>query len=495
MNLLKKQGFYNSITLYIGTALGFFNLIILFQRILTPEQVGLFTLITAISLLYTQVAAIGFPNAITRYFPFFKTDDKKHSGFPLYIFKYTFYSFLIVTAFYVFGKEVIFKYNSKGNGSSLFYEYYYLIIPVSLITLFYGLSEAFARTTFHNIFPSFLREILLKIFTTFGVLLIYFQIIGYEKFVYWYVIANAIILFILLFYLKKLDLIRFGAISSEVKKKSPEILKFGLYSMLASGSFAMIQNIDVVFLKLFSSEAIVGYYGTFFGMAVVINLPAKALNTTSYQIIANAWKTEDLEKINKIYSKTSLVQFLIGCLLLVGLITNWQNVLFLLYKPEYANFYGVFIVIGAGFLFDITGGLNGAIISFSKNYKLVMYILVVAAILCAILNIIFIPIFGMLGAAMAYTLTMFVLNFAYWLYLFKRYKLQPFNFNFIKVILIAAISLTVGLLLPYLHNFYLDVVYRSVIVGLIYIGFIRYFKISPDINEFIDQIFNKLSSG
>lgn len=491
MNLLKKQGFYNSIILYAGTALGFFNLIILFQRFLTAQQIGFFNLIIAVSLLFVQITSLGFGSVIIRYFPYFKTDDKKHNGFPFYVFKVTLIAFIVVALLYVGGKEFFFK-EKVANSTSLFYQYYYYIIPVALFTLWYNLAETFARASFNNIFPSFLREVVLKLLTSIAVMLIFYQVIVYQQFVYWYVAANALILFILLGYLKNKNLLRFGLITKEVKTQSPEILKYGIYAMLAGGSFAMIQNIDTLLLKVFSGEAAVGYYGTFFGMAMVVSLPAKALSTTSYPIIANAWKSNDLEKINKIYKKTSLVQFLIGCLLLIGLIANWQNVLFLLYKPQYANFYSVFIVIGIGFLCDITGGLNGAIISFSKHYKLVMYILLGAAFLCALLNIILIPKLGMLGAAVAYTGTMFALNFTYWLYLLFKYKLQPFNYQFLKLIIIAFIALGIGLFLPYFFNFYVDVIVRSSLLAIIYLGLCYIFKISPDINEFIHQIVHKL---
>jgi O-antigen/teichoic acid export membrane protein len=492
MNLLKKQGFFNSITLYIGTALGFFNLIILFQRVLTAEQIGFFGLITSVSLLYTQLASIGFSSAITRYFPFFKTDDRKHHGFPLYVFKVTLIGFLVVTVFYIFGKEVIQNYKNNDKGSSLFYTYYYYIVPVALFTLWYNLAETFARTTFHNIFPSFLREVLMKILTALAVVFVYLNWIDYTQFVYWYVLVNGFILLLLLIYLKKNDLIRFNKVAKKVKEQSPEMIKYGLYAMLAGGSFAMIQNVDTILLKVYSSEAMVGYYVTFFGMALVINLPAKALNTTSYQIIADAWKTEDLAKINKIYHKTSLVQFLLGCLLLIGLIANWQNILVMLKKPEYVNYYDVFIVLGLGFLFDITGGLNGAIISFSKNYKLTMYILVTAALICIGLNVVLIPKFGMLGAAISYSITMLLLNFSYWAFLAYKYKLQPFNFQFIKLLIISIVVLLIGLMLPYLNNFFIDVPVRSLLMLIIYTILIYYFKISTDINDFIKQIIHKI---
>jgi O-antigen/teichoic acid export membrane protein len=488
LNLLKKQGFYNSITLYIGTGLGFFNLIILFQRSFTAEQIGFFGLLISVSLLYTQVAAMGFSSVITRYFPYFKSDDFKHQGFPTYVFKITSIGFLIVTCFYIFGKEFIIDLKSSSKGSSYFYKYYYIVIPVALFTLWYSLAESFARTTFHNILPSFLREVLLKIFTTIGVGLVFFQWLHYQDFVYWYVIANAIILLILLAYLKKEDLLRFKVVETPVKEKSAEILRYGIYSMLAGSSITMIQNIDTIMLKIYTSEEMVGYYFTLFAMALVINLPAKAFGITSYQIIADAWKTEDLKKINKIYSKTSLVQFMIGSLLLIGLIANWQNILVVLKKPEYTNFYYVFVVVGVGFLCDITGGLNGAIISFSKNYKVVMYVLIAAAVLCTLLNMIFIPKFGIVGAALAYSLTTLALNFSYWLYLLLKHQLQPFSFAFVKVILVGVFVLLIGIYIPYLNNFFVDVIVRSSLMASIYLIMIYYLNISSDINDAINQL-------
>ena len=114
MNLLKRQGFYNSITLYLGTALGFFNLIIIFQRVLSLEEIGFFNIMIAVSLLYIQIATLGFTSVITRYLPFFRTEDKKHGGFPLFVFAVCIVAFLILTAvFLLFRESVLEMYLAK----------------------------------------------------------------------------------------------------------------------------------------------------------------------------------------------------------------------------------------------------------------------------------------------------------------------------------------------------------------------------------------------
>jgi O-antigen/teichoic acid export membrane protein len=183
MNLLKKQGFYNSITLYVGTVLGFLNLIILFQRYLQIEEIGYFSLLIAISLLYTQLSLLGFGSVITRYFPFYRSDDKKHGGFATLTFLFSLIGFTIITIGFIGLKQLIIGLHQEDKGSSLLNQYYYYIIPVALFTMLFSIQETFARTTFHNIFPAFLREVFLKLSTTVGIILIGFNILNFEGFI------------------------------------------------------------------------------------------------------------------------------------------------------------------------------------------------------------------------------------------------------------------------------------------------------------------------
>jgi hypothetical protein len=79
------------------------------------------------------------------------------------------------------------------------------------------------------------------------------------------------------------------------------------------------------------------------------------------------------------------------------------------------------------------------------------------------------------------------------LYLLIKYKLQPFNIQFIKLMVISLVVLTIGILLPKLNSFFLDVPYRSVTMLILYAILIYSFKISDDINQFIQQILSKVN--
>ncbi|MBV8389475.1 MAG: lipopolysaccharide biosynthesis protein [Mucilaginibacter sp.] len=494
MNLLKKQGFYNTILLYFGTALGFFNAIILFQRYLTLEEIGFFQLLIAISVLYAQIASLGVNNIILRYFPYYKTEDKKHGGFLNFIFLFSGISFLVFTILFVLFKTPIVNQYYGKDGYDLLTRYYYYLIPVSFFTMAYTILESLARAVFKNVLSAFLKEVLLRVFTSVSVLLIAAKLMDYRGFMGIYLAANALIAGILYYSIYSGKHFSFSALSDEVKNNSRDMIKYGFFAVLSGGSFALVQNLDMIMLSTMTvqSLAYVGIYGTFFTIAVIINMPAKALNRTSYQIISDAWKDNNFEKIAKIYHKTSVVQSLIGGLLLVGLIINKHHIIYLLHKPEYQNYFHVFIIVGIGFFIDITGGLNSHIINSSKYYKWVTMILVLAVILVVLLNLILIPAVGMVGAAISYTVTTFIINFAYWLFIKLKFNMQPFDKMHIYILGISAIALIIGLKLPAISNYYFDLLYRSTIVLLVYCSLAYLLKISEDINEVFDNLFSKI---
>ena len=489
-NLLQKQGFLNSLILYAGTALGFVNLIILFQRVLTIEEIGFFTLMGTISLLYAQIASLGISNIILKYFPYYRSDDKRHNGFITFVVIWDIVGFAIFTLLFAAFKHSVIEFYKNKNGAQLLVKYYYYLIPLSFLTMAYAVLESMALTVFKNVLSSFLREVVLRLFTTLSVLLIAATVIDYHDFLLIYIVANFAALLILGIYIARGKHFKFAGISPQLSKAKKTFISYGFFTVLSGSSFVMIQNLDTLMLSLLTKQSLsfVGLYGTFFAIAMVISLPAKALSRTSLQIIAQSWVTNDLPKIGKIYYKTSVVQMLIGCLLFAGLVINRPFILVLLHKPEYANYFNVFIIVGVAFLVDMTGGLNGYIMNVSKYYRLTTVFIVSAVVLCVISNLVLIPRIGMMGAALSYLITMFVLNFAYWLFIKIKFGLQPFGKAHLQIIIVFIICLLIGLYLPALKNVYVDMCYRSVIIGIIYTLSAYFLNISEDINVAINKL-------
>ncbi len=491
-NLLKKQGFYNSIILYAGNALGFLNLAILFQRYLTTEQIGFFSLMIALSLLYTQLASLGINNIIPKYFPYFRTDDKKHSGFVTFVLIWCLIGFAVLTLFFIVFKDDVLAHYQKEKGSTLLVKYYYYLVPVSFLTIFFTALESVGSTFFKNVLPSFLREVFLRIFTLVSILLIAATWIDYHDFLMIYIGANIIMVIIMCWSIARSRDFKLAPVSPELRQSRNTFIKYGIFTVLSSSSFVLIQNLDIIMLTTITKDlALVGIYTTFFSVAVVISLPAKALSRTSLQIISQAWADDDLTKISKIYFKTSVVQMLIGCLLFVGLVVNRQFLMMILHKPQYTGYFDVFVVVGLGFLADMTGGINGYILNVSKYYRWTTYIIGFSVLICAAANWVLIPGMGIMGAAAAYCITMILLNIMYWLFLKIKFGLQPFGKNHLIILLVAATTFAVGRFMPVIGGVWIDMILRSLLVGILYLGLAYVFNVSDDISQVIDKVIGR----
>jgi O-antigen/teichoic acid export membrane protein len=493
MGIVKKQAYKNTIISYAGMVIAYINTVLLFPFFTNTAQYGFYTLIISVSVLYALISSIGVPNIILKYFPFYRTEDRTHNGFMHYTAGLSLLGFIGITLIYIVLRPVItLAYIQK---SPLFVQYYYYLIPFSFFIVAFNYLEMTGRVVYINIYSNFLQTILLRLITTGLLLMIAAKWINFEDFIFLYIASNGVIAILLLisitasskFSLKISDY-RFKAI------KKRELVNFGLYTLISSAVYVLLQKVDTLMLSAMVGDSIQGVYSWYFNIAIVISIPAQALNRTTYAIVADSWKTKNMANIADVYSKTSIIQMVIGCLLFIGIIINRENLYAVARNKDFTDpkYFTLFLVIGFGFLIDITGGLNTYIIATSPKYRLVTGFIIVASVFCVILNYILIPHYKGLGAAISYLVTFIGLNFCTWLYIKYRFKMQPFTYKHLIVVAITIVSYFAGKYFWRMPNVYLDILVRSTFTAGVYGLLTYYFHISADINEKVDKTLAKL---
>jgi len=486
MGIVKKQVYKNTIVSYAGMVIGFVNLILLYPRFLTTEQIGLFQLLIGLSVLYSLIASMGVPSIIVRYFPFFKTEDRTHNGFVRLMGKFAFVGFIISTAvFFILKPIIVSSFTQKAH---LFIQYYYYLVPLSFFTIFFNLLEAFGKVIYQSIYSAVLKEVVLRLLTTFAMFALALGWINFQDFIIIYIAVNGLIcvsLFISLAVTGQFSYRKTDIAHATIKNK--EIINFGLFTLLSSAVYVMLQNVDKYMLSAMAGLSVQGVYSIYSGIAIVITVPAQALSRTTYQIVADSWKAKNMANIAEVYYKTSIIQMVVGCLLFIGIIVNKDNLLALLHKKEFADQYSVLIVICLGFLVDITGGLNTYIVTTSHKYRLVTILVVIWSLICIALTYALIPKYGGMGAAGAYLITITGINFCTWFYIKYRFKMQPFTYKHIIVVVISVISYFAGNYIWRMPNLYLDIAVRSAFTAAVYGMLIYFLHISADVNEKVDK--------
>lgn len=490
MGIVKKQAYKNTIVSYAGMAIAYVNTILLFPFFTTNEQYGLYNLLIGLSILYSLVASFGVTGIISKYFPFYRTEDRTHNGFIHWVAGISLAGFIIATAAFILLKPVILS--AYITTSPLFVKYYYYLIPFALFTVFFNFLEVTGRIIYQTIYSSFLRDVLIRLITTVLLLVLAQGWIDFDGFIVLYIGSWGVISILLLIsiamsgqFSHRINDLKFKAIQKK------EIVSYGLYTLVAVSVYVLLQKVDIVMLSAMAGDAVQGVYSWYFNIAMVISVPAAALSRTTYQIVADAWKSKNMQNIADVYNKTSIIQMVIGCLLFVGIIINKDNLLTIVHDKQKIAQFNIFIVIGLGFLVDITGGLNTYIITSSHKYRLLTGFIIFSSFFCVGLNYLLIPIYGGMGAAIAYLVTMTGLNFATWLYIRHRFKMQPFTYKHLIVIGIAIVSWLIGRYLWRMPYVVFDIIVRSGITAACY-GVLSYgFKISPDINDKVDATLKK----
>jgi len=269
------------------------------------------------------------------------------------------------------------------------------------------------------------------------------------------------------------------------------MINVAMFSILAGIGGSIVFQIDKIIINQMLGLEATGIYTIAFFFGTLVVIPSRPLLRISGTLIANAWKQNDVAYIKEIYHKSSLNQFIIAAFLFGGIWININNILVIL-GPEYSNGKWVIFFVGLGYLIDMATGANGQIISFSKYYRMGLWFLVVLIVLVVSAMFLFIPVWGITGAAAAIALAFFVNNLMRFLFLYKKYDMQPFSKHFALVGFAFLMAFVAASVIPEL-KLIPDILIRSSVFTLLYVSIILGMKVSGDINETVIRFFKKNS--
>lgn len=490
MGIIEKQATKNAIYSYLGAGLGFLT-VMWSSHLLNPDENGLTRILVSVSALFSQFAGLGFNAVTVRYFPYFRNKDKGHHGYLFYGIITTLTGFLLCyICFYIFKNQIIANNQEK---SKLFVDYLFYLMPLTLFTLFFNLFDYYLRACYSSVIGSSSRDFIQRLLILLCLFLYFTKTINFSIFVFLYITATCIPTLILLFYIVKMKEWHIkpvrGFISKELRK---EMIKLSLFSILAGGAGVLILNIDIIMVNQKLGLTQTGIYGIAFYFGTIISIPSRSLLRIAMSVIAEAFKKNDLIEINSLYKKSCNNQLAIGLLLFVGIWINIDNIMTLLPK-EYAEGKNVILLISLGYLIDMGTGINYIIMITSKYYKFDGYFMFFTLFVTILANYILIPVYGITGSALATAITITAYNLMRWLFLFFRFKMQPYDFNIVKIIVIAAIVFIPGYFIPRIPYLFADIIIRSSITGGLFILLLLKTEATPEINHKIRKNLKRFS--
>jgi len=489
MGHIAKQSVKGSIYTYLGAALGFVNTVLLMPKLFSTEQVGLVSLLIAISIIFAQLGSMGFPNVLSRVFPHFRDDKNNHNGMLSLGFLASTAGFIVSFSLFLLSRNYIIAENIEKSAllvNNLFY------LPIIIFfSIYFIFLDNYTKALFDAVSGTFLREIAGRVFILIAIGLFYFNIIDFEGFVALYVLAYVLPTFLISFLLilrKQFKLTRINR--ALLLKHKKEIIRVALFGIISGFSGTAVMNIDKYMITHYLGLSSAGIYSISFYFGALILMPARAMRKIGSIVIAEAWAKNDMKSIEHIYSKSTITQLIIGLFLFLGIWTNIDSIFKMI--PDYADGKYVIFFVGLGYVLEMAGGLSGMILLNSKYYTVFSYLALFNVAFIVISNIIFIPIWQLTGGAFASFLTIILFVLIRFIFLWKKFKLNPYSHKHLIIIAFAIISFVAVYFIPEIENVFLSIFVKGSILSIVFIGLLFITKISEDMNEQLLKILRKI---
>lgn len=441
---------------------------LVYTRILTVEEYGIYSLVLVTISIIGLVAVCGLPQAAVRFYHEFK-ERKREEG------EQAFYSTLL------FGVGIISTIVTvTGFFLLLFLNYFFisltllaflalpLVVTNSVILIVFGYFRAEQRTLLYNIFMG-TRPFLTLLFAVIFILGLKMGLTG--LFIGWllFEILLTIILIAILIREKKLAK---NAVSSPFFK---EAFHYGFPLIFAAISNLVLRLGDRYVIQLFEGSESVGIYTAGYNipkmMSAVLILP---LSLALGPIVMEYWVKKGEEATKNLLS-TFMRYMLMGMIpITFGLILLSKEAVYVLATSKFESAETVipYVAVGMGFLglYYITSmGLQ-----IYKKTRLQAVIIAFCAVLNIVLNFIFVPYYGINGAAIA---TLLSYGALFVIITFYSLKCLKFKIPFVSALKYTAISAAVFFLLYNIHieDAYISIAIKSSVGVFLYVSLIALF--------------------
>ena len=346
------------------------------------------------------------------------------------------------------------------------YEYDFLIIISGFGMVFSNLS-AFLSTIFRlnkkpmlYLYASFLSILLAIILSLYFVVFLKQGILGAFK----ATLISRIIVFCLSFFYSK-RFIQFNFSFHYLKK----LLSYGiplvpgalsLWTMTLSNRFFINTFLDVSEVGMFSIAFKIATVLTFITFAVRM-----ALGPIIYEIAHNSTKP------NAIYNEIFKWYYTLLCFFISAVTLFGIDILYILTHPKfYEAEHVIFFLCLSSAGFGIAQ-MTSIGIAISKKTKYESYANLIGAAISIVLNIIFIPKYGIIGAAYTSALTLIIINIIQYYYSKKFYNL---NYDLYSFFIVSLMTIASYFLSRYLNDFSIEnILFKiSILVSFVLILFL-----------------------
>ncbi len=430
-----------------GAALFFFGSItglfiaficrILVIRYITPAEFGLLSLSLTIFTIARSIANLGIPAGLTRQASYFlgRGETQKAVAIVKAGICVSLAAGISTAAILFFASNAVaetFKMQISWILKLLSLALPLAILSGTLVSVFQVYENVRAKVLFNDVLPNLLRLILVAFIVVLGLSFCFVVSAYFLSF-----LIPGIVFAV--YALKNLNFKTEEKVTRYVKL----LILFSLPLLVQSLLGMIINWTDTLMIGYFLTPLDVGLYSGARPLAALMLSFLTSINFLYYPIISQFYAKGKVEEVGRTYAIVTkwLMSVTLPVFLVMALFP--KAVLWLLYGKAYTPASYALSVLASGFFVHVMLGPNGITLIAAGDVKYPTAVSAVAAVANVVLNLFFIPVYGIAGAALASAITYGISNVLVTLKLYRDYGIHPFTKNYVKP---AVLSVSTALL-------------------------------------------------
>ena len=486
MSTIRRQSIISSVVVYIGFALGFFNTY-LFTRQggFTKEEYGLTAVFIAVAQLMYAISNLGMASFINKFFPYYKAHlpNKKNDQLT-WALLLPCLGFLFVILIGVVFKDIII--NKVLANSPELLQYYYWLFPFGFGYTIFLILEAYAWQQRKAILSNFLKEVGFRLCVTVLIVLTTLGLIhNFSLFISFFSLIYILLAFyILIFFTRRHELhftLQRSIITRRFRKKISGFITF----IWAGGlvfNLATVFDTIVIAAVLPNGVGAVAFFTFAQNISSLIQAPQRAIISASVGPLSQAWREKDLQKINKIYHRSSINQLLFSCAMFALIWVNFDDGIYTFnLQQQYTVAKIAFLYLGITRIIDMGFGVNAQIIGTSTFWKFEFVTGLILLVLIMPLSYFLAKGMGIMGPAIASLISLSIYNLIRFVFLYRKFRMQPFNLKTLYTLLLTAACFGITILLFNDYRGIQWMIIRSLLFTILFAVGMLSLKLSPDV--------------
>ncbi|MCO5187246.1 MAG: flippase [Anaerolineae bacterium] len=466
---------------------------IIFARTLGPTLFGLFAISWALIRIVALITPLGLDKGVIRFGALsIERDEQDNLG---QVIKWSFLLALcagiVATAILVALAQFIEQAYDKPSLAQIIRLFAIVLPVISMLRVGAAATRMTQRTQF-SVLAEDLVQPAMHLALFLGAFLLGWQLLGaIVTSILSFVIALLVILF---FVFKLFPNISWLEMDRKYYHTVKSLLKYSLPITLA-GSFALsITWIDQLFVGYYLPSSDAGIYQAALQISVLFALVMGSFTAIVAPMVASSHAKGDIGRLEEIYRVTTKWGAYINLPALLVIVFAAEEILTLLYGPSYASGWLALTILMAGQLVNVLTGTVAPLLTMTGHQYRWFFISGIAFFVNVILNIMFIPQWGLAGAAFGTAVATAILFSLALIQARRLLHIHVYDYRIVKSLLAAGVAAIIILLCqPFLQgNAFTTICAFTLIAYGVQTGMLLLFGLDAEDKQVINQLKSRM---